>query len=149
MFFTLFLMMIYTFYGSFWLLFGQWTTLRTAVVWAKRTMAWCGRVGVGRGESGKARRPAGRCEDEDKKASRLRPVQGTVCAGTFKYCGSQAPLRKELPWHRDSGVPFSPEPGVTLPAVDGERRSHRLDRAPGSSSGSGHPPLPSGHLFVL
>lgn len=58
------------------------------MVWAKRTMAWCGRVGVGRGESGKARRPAGRCEDEDKKASRLRPVQGTVCAGTFKYCGS-------------------------------------------------------------
>ena len=55
MFFTLFLMMIYTFYSSFWLLFGQWTILRAAVVRAKRTMAWCGRVGVGRGETREAK----------------------------------------------------------------------------------------------
>lgn len=50
MFFTLFLT-IYTFYGSFWLLLGQWTIPRTAVVQAKGTVAWCGRVGVGRGET--------------------------------------------------------------------------------------------------
>lgn len=121
------------------------------MVQAKRTVAWCGRVGVGRGETWEGEETCGKCEDEDRRASRLRPVQGPVCAGTFKYCGSQAPLRKELPWHRDSGAPFSPEPGVTLPAVDGERRSHRLDPAPGCTlpgptrpPGQGILPIPLG-----